>query len=313
MSKSKQWADWLDERKAQEHFDYVLHRNYIERGQYVYSTYPDSEQRSGRRIVFIGNTKPIAVGITAFLAGDNRSSEYVKYYLQKEKDFSTVNTYLLYFHGCQNEFLKRKESLPYHRNEQDNRQDFLSEHLQQEKKNYLKSTRYFIDNKDEYDKRLNERLREYVKGYFMWLESLQENNNSVKPRDAYEIKSSRTLADKFEQNKLVIKESVVIKLWEEFGSLFPGETKQNWQKRWSGDPMSLIPIEIENFKEGNNKHLLLSILYLARPKMNVPNMNEYVKNHWGLTSYNSDIAKHISHSDQPHPELKKIEQILKSA
>lgn len=243
MKKDRSWSNWLDPEKVQKG-NYTLYRNYIENGQFIY--YPDSKEKED----YIGHTTPVALGITAFLVGDDHGSDYVKCFLAKGKKFDTKQTYSLYFNGCLSEFMTGRKSLPFPQKDEELRQSFLLQHIDNEREYYLLSDKYFTECRDESDRMINETIREYVKGYFAWLESLVKENTSS------DLSGSR---------KTIIAESIVIKLWEEYGSSFPTETKDMWRERWVDDGTVLDPILISHFEHGNSKHLLLAILNEARP------------------------------------------------
>ena len=112
-------------------------------------------------------------------------------------------------------------------------------------------------------------------------------------------------------------ESVIIKLFERYGSSFPSETKDLWKKRWINGNVSLPKINTDEFKIGNNKHLLLTILNEAFPFMNPTKKGEYIKTRWGLQSYSSEISKYIHNTlrdpkYKEHPEKENIRKILES-
>ena len=71
---------------------------------------------------------------------------------------------------------------------------------------------------------------------------------------------------------------------------------------------------MEEFRNGNSKHLLLTILHEAHKLklMKVNKIADYAKIKWGLNSYHSDISKYLKYTEKPHPEKEKIIEILKS-
>jgi len=140
---------------------------------------------------------------------------------------------------------------------------------------------------------------------FFWLKFLEEKlkNGLISEKGNYVLKN----------------ESVILKLFEEYGIYFPDETKESWKQRWINGNDTLTAINIDTFKNGNNKHLILTILHEAhRPRfLKVDNMAVYTKKRWGLSSYHSDLTKYLGFDKvkncyaDPHPELKNITDILK--
>lgn len=138
--------------------------------------------------------------------------------------------------------------------------------------------------------------------------------NEAQARYSYLLWLNTFNAPEPEQLVYVLDESFVIKLYELYGDLFPGETKELWKKRWIDAGEELTPITLDKFKSGNNKHLLLTILHEAHPSMKVDKMQVYARQRWGLKSYPSDISKHINSLDEKaHPELSNIRELLKTA
>ncbi len=131
------------------------------------------------------------------------------------------------------------------------------------------------------------------------------------------LKHKQTEHSDSEADSYILKhESVINRLFEEYGSYFIGETNEVWKQRWIDGNDTLIPITIDDFKKGNNKHLLLTILNEAAPFMKVVKIEDYIKRRWGLKSYHSNISKYINNSLRDpkfikHPETNKIKEILK--
>lgn len=114
-------------------------------------------------------------------------------------------------------------------------------------------------------------------------------------------------------NYVLKNESVIVKLFEKYGDSFPDEKRELWKRRWIDGSESLPPITKNEFKEGNNKHLILTMLYEFFPYLKVTNKESYIKKRWGLKSYPSDVSKYLTGKDarSPHHEKKNIIDILK--
>jgi hypothetical protein len=120
-----------------------------------------------------------------------------------------------------------------------------------------------------------------------------------------------------EVNYVLKNESVIIKLFEEYKDYFPGETLASWKSRWIDNNDTLPGIKIDKFQFGNNKHLLLTILFTAFQMLQAKKKPDYIKRRWGLKSYSSDASKYIRNTLKDpehicHSEKTKIEGILKS-
>lgn len=100
-----------------------------------------------------------------------------------------------------------------------------------------------------------------------------------------------------ENIKYVLKnESVIHKLFEEYGTYFPDETKESWKQRWVNGSESLSPITKNEFKEGNDKHLILTILNEVFKYLRTNDKYNYIKKRWGLISYSSEVSKYLNNS-----------------
>ncbi|MCJ7449518.1 MAG: hypothetical protein MUO72_17720 [Bacteroidales bacterium] len=122
----------------------------------------------------------------------------------------------------------------------------------------------------------------------------------------------RYLFDGDISDKYVLKkESAIIGLFEKYGSEFPGETLPSWRERWMDNGKILKPIKIDKFKDGNNKHLLLTMLHEAHPDMKVNKIDEYIRWKWGLKSFTSDVSRYIKKGVSIHNETKNLRKILK--
>jgi hypothetical protein len=109
------------------------------------------------------------------------------------------------------------------------------------------------------------------------------------------------------------KESVIVRLWEEFAQgYFSKEQLTTWKERWIDDPLPMPGIIIEGrFASNNSRHLLLTILKESSPLKLDCNMDEYVERRWGLKQYSSNASRYVNHKKE-HYELKKVREILKS-
>jgi hypothetical protein len=131
------------------------------------------------------------------------------------------------------------------------------------------------------------------------------------------LKKEYSFSENEKGNYVLKNESVILKLLEVYKKdYFPDEDKKVWKQRWINGNNTLPKIKIDNFKNGNNKHLLLTILNVAHPFMKVKKIEDYIKRRWGLKSYHSDISKYINNTLRnqkvtEHPEKENIIEILK--
>jgi len=84
--------DWLDPVKRQGG-EYSLHRNYDYGDGFIYARHK-AEDPNG---IPLKDSKPIAVGITAFLAHTDMSETSLRYYLDNNRDFDRHELYQKYF------------------------------------------------------------------------------------------------------------------------------------------------------------------------------------------------------------------------
>jgi len=108
-----------------------------------------------------------------------------------------------------------------------------------------------------------------------------------------------------ESVKYVTKESIIFKLFERYGSDFPGESKESWKERWHDNKKVLEPVKF------NDKHLLITMLHKVHPYTKILNFETYIKLKWGLKAYSSDVTRYINRK-KAHPESKNITDLLKS-
>ena len=108
-------------------------------------------------------------------------------------------------------------------------------------------------------------------------------------------------------------ESVILKLFEEYRIYFPDETKESWKQRWVNGSESLPQITKNEFKEGNEKHLLLTILNEVFLFIKATPKESYIMKRWGLKSYHQDVSKYLTGKDKrpPHSETNRIRDIIK--
>lgn len=299
------WTDWLDEELRKLTGEFHVHRNYIEKdGQYRFTPYksvvdPSSNtmhlKDSKGKSIYIGDTPPIAKGITAYFIWDHGSKKCLKSLIELNLNFDTNSYYKFYFDYCFDIRVKANNRLPKPQPVETLRMEYLFDHLVDEKRRFTESSKYFDEKNNEDENHINIKLKKYVESYLEWVENMQSNSD-------------------IETGNYVLKnESVILKLFEEYGGYFPVETKEVWKKRWINGKKSLRKINVDNFKNGNNKHLLLTILYEAHPFMKVDKMEDYTKRRWGLKAYHSDISRYLNkRNKKPHPEKEKIITILKS-
>jgi hypothetical protein len=316
------WEDWLDKERITQVGEFFVHRNYYKDGGqfYSYSTYfqesKDTDSKSSpqhtSKLAYIGDTRPIATGITAFFVCDFYNRACLKSYLKDHIDFDSRFFYQTYFNYCIAPNVQKNNILPVPNTFINIKKKFIQSHIEKEKNRLEESQKYFEECKNAEDEKLNCEIKEYAKGYLEWV----ENMDSESDIDA--------------GNYVLKNESVILKLFEEYGVYFPGETKEIWMKRWINSKKSLRKVNVDNFKNGNNKHLLLTILHEAHPFMNVDKIEDYVKIRWGLKSYHRDISIYINNTEYKassnppeyslqdsnyhpdHSEKKKIKEILKS-
>jgi len=321
MKRNLRWDDWLDEERISLTGEFRVHRNNIKSdGQYEFSTFPGAEDRSinsthdqGNKAtaIYIGNTPPIAIGITAFFIRDYYNIRCLKFYIVNDLKYETINFYTRYFKYCIQPELYKNNKLPNPDSYENCEKRFIPIHLKNERLKLEESKKYFEECLNDKDEKVNSDVKKYVKGYLEWLENMEFNNNMVNV--SYVLKN----------------ESVILKLYEEYGDWFPGETKEIWGKRWINNKRSLPKINVDNFENGNNKHLLLTILHEAHLFMKVDKIEDYIKIRWGLKSYHRDISIYINNSKYKapfspsqynldhsgyhpeHSEKKKIKEILK--
>jgi len=151
------------------------------------------------------------------------------------------------------------------------------------------------------------------------VEELRGGSRDIATNKLYSPIIEKWIEKHVERNKnvegkyVLTNESVILKLFEEYGSYFPSETKDIWKLRWIDGNDTLSRIEVDNFKVGNNKHLILTILHQAHflNLMKVDKIEDYTKRRWGLKYYHRDISIYLNDKDaKPHPETKRIKEIL---
>lgn len=120
----------------------------------------------------------------------------------------------------------------------------------------------------------------------------------------------RYLWDNGLNDKYVLKKtSVIMLLYERYGTNFSEETAETWRDRWIQSRRILKPVNVDPFKPENNKHLILTILNIAAPYMKVERLDQYIRWKWGLKSYHSDISRYIKNG-YDHSETKAIKLII---
>ena len=122
MTSNKRWDDWLDDERISKTGVFSVHRNYIGgNGQYLYSRYQRSKDRSmnpshnqGDKVepIYIGDTSPIATGITAYFVCDYLNLRCLKYYLENQQVYKTEIFYLRYLNYCIQPELNKNNMLP---------------------------------------------------------------------------------------------------------------------------------------------------------------------------------------------------------
>jgi hypothetical protein len=147
-----------------------------------------------------------------------------------------------------------------------------------------------------------------------WIVKKKNENNLDAFNEREKSESEMKYLQQSDAGKYILKELVILTLFDEFGSEFPNETLDLWKKRWIGDESALPPLGIEgDYHRGNNKHLILTILHLCSPFPTLADgMNTYVHRKWGIKSYNSAVSRYvINNQENKHSAHKRICQILK--
>jgi hypothetical protein len=104
---------------------------------------------------------------------------------------------------------------------------------------------------------------------------------------------------------------IVNKLFNKYGSQFPGETLESWQKRFSTENSKLNPIAMEIKAQNNNNRLLLFTIIKAIDDSLYPQVptgfNQLIKNKFGF-----DYESAKSRIKRKHPDYSIITELLKA-
>lgn len=173
------WTDFLDEKRMNLFGEFSLYRNYRDiHGNFLMYYYQRPRagfvdatqvQDNKEEPTWLWETTPIAIGITAFFVCDYNLSGCLKFFLKKDWDFKANDLYLKYFNNCIGQEYKKNDKLPNPDFHENVKKQFISNHLKEERIKLEESKKYFEECKDADDEKINNDIKEFVNGYFIWL------------------------------------------------------------------------------------------------------------------------------------------------
>lgn len=181
MISNLRWDDFLDEERISLMGEFCLYRSYrgID-GNYLLSRHQrpkagfvnaTHDQNNKVEPTCIWETSPVAVGITAFYVRDFVNLRGLKYRIENDWKLKSKVFYTQYFNNCFAQELLKNDKLPIPDTDENVKKWFIPIHLKKERLKLEESKKYFEECKNEEDEKLNCKLRGYVDGYFLWLDS----------------------------------------------------------------------------------------------------------------------------------------------
>ena len=158
--------------------EFVLFRNYVDPGgSYFFSTYEKLQDSNNESLY---TQEPIAIGISAFFAKDFNGVECLRKKIETRKKFKTNEVFLTYLNFFLARLKSENEMAVKPNNEEVIIQDFLENHLSDEKRKFLKSEFYYKEVSSRRNEIVRDRLQDYAKGYFNWIEEqISQNSNRL--------------------------------------------------------------------------------------------------------------------------------------
>lgn len=269
-------TDWLDDERVSQTGEFRVHRNYMGNdGQFIYSRSPGAEERSinsthdqGNKAttIYIGNTPPIATGITAFFVCDYYNLPCLKSCLEKHSKYETVKLNKEYFDYCIQPDLINNSQSPNPDSSENVKKRFIPIHLKEERLKLEESKKYFEECKNAKDEKINSEIKGFVNGYFNWLtnnikyEHIDTLENACKGPEEY-----KSIIAWFIQNDLCDPNTLI---WKDrktgYKKSLAGYLKDLHIRGYTEE---LTDIEIQNIAQ-NSFHLKIGISTIQHPKAN---------------------------------------------
>lgn len=184
----KSWSDILDDDEFISKGCAALYRNPnslqifddIPKYTLLFHEYTNSEYSKN-----LFDTKPVAMGITAYLGYDLSSlGPSLKVLLNEEKPFATTTFFERYLNYVSKPTHLANKSLPYPKPLEEVNLQFYKEHLIDEKSKFTSSDIFYSQCKHDADFDLKSKIKIYVDAYFDWIENLISEYNSVSTQDS---------------------------------------------------------------------------------------------------------------------------------
>ncbi len=184
----KSWSDILDDDEFISKGCASLYRNpnslqiFDDMPKYtlLFHDYTNSEHSKN-----LFDTKPVAIGITAYLGYDLSSlGPSLKVLLNEDNPFDTKTFFESYLNNVSQAIHLVNKSLPYPKPLEEVNLQFYKEHLIDEKSKFINSDIFYSQCKHDADFDLKSKIKSYVDAYFDFIENLIKELDSVSTQDS---------------------------------------------------------------------------------------------------------------------------------